>query len=244
MKFDLPKCTLESGRGGDYQLHVSDLSPTQNAVGMDEVKTKTKRIRRRNKKELKHYLYLRPVPVVIGQDKFFLIDRHHMSRSLWEAAGKDNDSGLKRKNVRVVVRVVENWQFIRSPNQFWRAMDKKHWVYPYDHGGGGPLNVKRLKKHVEDLENDPYRSLAWYVRQRFGYFKDPSNPIFAEFKWANFFRTRVELGDEMFDPESGVDLEEVLIEKLDQDDKDEVVAYALALARSNQARGLPGYAGS
>jgi hypothetical protein len=46
MKFDLPKCTLNSTPGCDYQLRVGDLSPTQNAVGMDEVKAKTKKIRR------------------------------------------------------------------------------------------------------------------------------------------------------------------------------------------------------
>jgi hypothetical protein len=105
------------------------------------------------------------------------------------------------------------------------------------------LDRSVLKKHVKDLENDPYCSLAWYVRQRFGYFKDPSNPIFAEFKWANIFRTRVELDDQLFAPKSRVDLEELLIEKLDNDDKAEVIEDAVALARSKQASGLPSYAG-
>lgn len=109
-------------------------------------------------------------------------------------------------------------------------------------GGGGPLNVSRLKKRLQDLQNDPCRSLAWYVRKRFGYFKDSANPIFAEFKWANFFRTRIQLGDALLDPDSGIDLRDILLEELDEDERNEIVDYAVSLARSSQAEELPGYA--
>ncbi len=241
MKFNLPNLDVNSTPGHYYQLLISRLSPTQNAVGMDEVDIKTKKIAGKKEESLKEYLYLRPIPVIIGLDSFFLIDRHHMSRSLWEAAGKKNKAGLTRKNARAVIKVVENWQFITSPKRFWKTMDDNNWVYPYDASGGGPLNVGKLKKHIKDLDNDPYRSLAWYVRKRFGFFKDPANPIFAEFKWADFFRTRVRLSEALFDPESGETIEDVLLEKYDEAVRDEIISFAVALARSSQASSLPGY---
>ena len=241
MDFDLPECTKEGRPGRYYQLHVSKFSPTQNAVGMDEVNLKTAKIRKYDEEKLREYLYLRPVPVVIGQGRFHPIDRHHMLRSLWKAAGRDNEAGLTRDDAQVVVKVVDNWEFIESAKRFWKAMDKNQWVYPFDYGGGGPLNVKELKERIQDLRNDPYRSLAWYVRKRFGYFKDRSNPIFAEFKWANFFRTRVQLGDALLTPDSGEGLEDILIEELDEDDREEAIGYAVALARSKDARDMPGH---
>ena len=241
MDFNLPPCELDSKPGQYCQLRISKFSPTQNAVGLDEVHLKTEKIAGRKKPSLKEYLYSRSVPVIIGLDSFYLIDRHHLVRSLWEAAGDKNKSEMTRKNARAVVKVVENWQFIESPRRFWKAMNKRHWVYPYDSYGGGPLNVGDLESHIKKLINDPYRSLAWYVRKRFGYFKDPSNPIFAEFKWANFFRTRLQLSDALLDPKSEMHLEDVLLEELDEDERDEIVNYAVALARSSQASSLPGY---
>lgn len=241
MDFNLPECDLKSKPGQYYQLSISKFSPTQNAVGLDEVKVKTKKIAGKKKKSLKEYLYVRPVPVIIGLGSFFLIDHHHLLRSLWEAAGEKNASGMTRKDARAVVQVVENWQFITSPKRFWKAMDKNHWVYPYDLGGGGPINISKLEQHIKDLSNDPFRSLAWYVRNQFGYFKDAANPIFAEFKWANFFRTRVQVSEDLLDPKSGVTLEKVLLEKFDKEVRDDIIGYAVALARSSEASSLPGY---
>ena len=83
MKFKLPDLDVDSTPGHYYQCLISDLSPTQNAVGMDEVDIKTKKIAGKKEESLKEYLYLRPIPVIIGLGSFFLIDRHHMSRSLW-----------------------------------------------------------------------------------------------------------------------------------------------------------------
>ncbi len=244
MKFQLPECTLEGQPGQYSELLVSELRPTQNAVGMDEVALKANGIKLKKKKKLQEYLYLRPAPVVIGQGGFYLLDHHHLARALWVAAGEKNAADLTKTNARVVVKVTENWQFIKSAKRFWKAMNKSDWVYPFDHGGGGPLNVNRLKKNIQDMCNDPYRSLAWYVRKRFGYFKDGSNPIFAEFMWANFFRTRVGLGEQLWDPDSEMTLDKLLLEELESQERAEAIDYAVALARSQQASHLPGFAGA
>jgi hypothetical protein len=45
---------------------------------------------------------------------------------------------------------------------------------------------------VKGLVDDPYRSLAGYVRNAGGYVK--TDAVFAEFLWADFFRHRVRIG--------------------------------------------------
>jgi hypothetical protein len=46
---------------------------------------------------------------------------------------------------------------------------------------------------IADLIDDPYRSLAGFVRKRGGFVK--TEKPYVEFAWADFFRTRVRLGD-------------------------------------------------
>ena len=50
-----------------------------------------------------------------------------------------------------------------------------------------------IPEHREKLIDDPYRSLAGYVRNAGGYEKTAA--AFAEFLWADFFRPRVPVGD-------------------------------------------------
>jgi hypothetical protein len=68
--------------------------------------------------------------------------------------------------------------------------------------------------------NDPYRSLAWSARKAGGYNK--VQIPYAEFHWADFLRTRIN-------------------EKLLNENYDEAVKQALALAKSPEAKELPGY---
>ncbi len=77
-----------------------------------------------------------------------------------------------------------------------------------------------LPKHIDQLRDDPYRSLAGYVRNAGGYEKTPT--AFAEFLWADFFRPRVRIGPTRADFE-------VAVKK------------ALTLAGSKEASKLPGY---
>jgi len=96
------------------------------------------------------------------------------------------------------------------------------------------------------LAYDPYRSLAWIVREHHGYIKN--NAPFSEFKWANFFRTRILLdhdilaGKHTFD-DFAFEVDEQGNLELSDDGK-EVIDDALFLAASAEARGLPGFRGS
>lgn len=178
----LPRWEPTYPQGTLARMTVGELKPTQNAVGMDEVWAKVRKIEPMSPSRLGDYLLQRPIPVVNGNgEECYMIDHHHLARALWEAG---------RGDVEVPTVVTENWAVLRD-DRFWKAMARRSWLYPFGGLGAGPTSPEELKPHVKDLDNDLYRSLAWYVRARYGYVKDPANPIFAEFKWASFFRTRV-----------------------------------------------------
>ena len=105
---------------------------------------------------------------------------------------------------------------------FWKKMNSKSWLYPYDENGEGPKPFDQLPATVSDLRDDPYRSLAGAVHDAGGF--DKSHEPFAEFQWANFFRTRIQLGA----GDSAIR---------------HAVKEAKKLARSEAARDLPGYNG-
>jgi len=121
---------------------------------------------------------------------------------------------------RVSMLVLKDMSWL-TPKAFWLAMDVHHWVHPYDQRGVRRL-FTQIPRHLTHLEDDPYRSLAGEVRRAGGYAKD-TEP-FTEFLWADFFRSKVQAA---------------LIKKHFRRAVDE----ALGLARSNDARYLPGWTG-
>lgn len=154
---------------------VLDLRPTQMALGMREVDHRVKKIREFSKKELDDYLGERKVPVVLGpKNRLLIVDRHHMVRACWEADVEE-----------VIVEKMADFSHL-GPAELWKALHEAHWVYPYDQLGNGPHDPIHLPENIKGLADDPYRSLAWAVREDGG-FEKCATP-FSEFKWANFFR--------------------------------------------------------
>jgi len=191
------------------QVGIERLRPTQFAVGYREVDDRAKEIARKSPKKLKAYVEEHLPLIVIGpDDQPYLIDGHHLARAL-----------LKARINSVEVRVEANWRHL-SPAEFWNQMKEHGWVYLYDNRGQGPLDVEKLPKTVTELTDDPYRALAWAVRKRGGL--DKTNGSFDEFKWANFFRSRVPIGSQ-------------------PGDFDRAVKAALKISHSPEAKDLPGY---
>lgn len=104
---------------------------------------------------------------------------------------------------------------------FWYLMMKNNWVYLKDENGVG-ISPKKLPKNMWRLKNDPYRSLAWMARE-YGGFRKVNIP-FSEFQWANFFRKRIKIHHKDHHLHNALQ-------------------KALKLARSKQAKHLPGYKG-
>ncbi|MFZ2013995.1 MAG: ParB/Srx family N-terminal domain-containing protein [Nocardioides sp.] len=229
----LPRLTADTGQGTVAAVRVGELRPTQNAVGMDEVTAKVTRMKPRSEANLQAYLLERTMPVVIGDGGHpHLVDHHHLALALLTAEG----------DVDVPVEVVRNWAPVKGLH-FWRAMARQHWLYPFAPDGAGPIPVARMSKHLSDLGNDIYRSLSWAARSAYAYEKSPDNAIFAEFKWAGFFRTHLIL-EQLLGCTGDCTL--VTLADLERDDPEsmaETRRRLMFLARSPAARTLPGYVG-
>lgn len=240
MDFDLEECTLKTPAGTFAQLKINDLSPTQNAVGFDEVNDKVERFSAKSGSALKDYLLVHSIPIVIGNEsRFYVIDHHHLANALWKVAKGKNKAGLDTSNATVIVQVMRNWRHLQGYH-FWQSMFKARWVHLFDANGGGPISTGNLATQVKDLRNDPYRSLSWYVRKRYGYMKN-SEP-FAEFLWAEFFRHRILLDPGLL--KGDVREEDFLIGGLPEDARTALIDKAWNYTRSPEAAGLPGFLGT
>jgi hypothetical protein len=201
--------------GSDYQdacesAPLVELRPTQMAVGMRSVEAKRQKIERhlRSKRKIRRFLEKRPVPVVLGpDDDYYMIDHHHLSMAL-----------LQTEIDEVFIRVVSDLSDMPR-RKFLRCMAALGWLHAFD-AQGRKVCPTTLPASIDQLRPDPYRDLAWSVRQAGG-FKKTEVP-FVEFAWANFFR---------------VNIPECLLTRNFE------IAHerAVWLARSKAARRLPGF---
>ena len=240
---EFPYCPADARNGEFFKLRVKDLSPTQFADCKAEIADGAARMRKKQKKDpgkLHDYLRVRPIPIVIRSKKFYLVDHHHLVRALY-----DVEHGSRGKNICVYVKVLANANTLEDV-YFWKTMHEQNFVYLFDQSGGGPQQPATLPAHIKDLKFDPYRSLAWIVREHHGYIKN--NAPFSEFKWANFFRTRILLDQDILANKDTFDDFAFAVDERGKleltDDGQEVIEEALYLAASDEARGLPGFRGS
>jgi hypothetical protein len=156
---------------------LSDLHPTQMTVGRREVATKRLEWSALKKKERKQLLEQHWFPVVIGpRQRHYIVDHHHFGLALHE-------EGVKS----VWLMELKDLSWL-EPRQFWSAMDHWQWIHPYD-PDGKRRDFVALPARLQDLLDDPYRSLAGEVRRAGGFAKDTSP--YSEFLWADYFRGKV-----------------------------------------------------
>ncbi len=190
---------------------LSDLRPTQLTVGYAEVLEKRKQWNEMDKKARKDLLARHWFPCILGPGGVhYVVDHHHLGLALIQ-------EGVK--SIWLVVLKDLSWL---EPAQFWRVMDFHQWVHPYDQNGTRH-DYEALPRHLTQLENDPYRSLAGQARVAGAFAKD-SMP-FSEFLWADFFRCKLK-PDMLTQDFAGA------------------LKKAIKLARTEQARYLPGWAGA
>ncbi|MFL9912393.1 ParB-like protein [Paraburkholderia sp. RL17-337-BIB-A] len=157
---------------------------------------------------MKAFLKCAPIPTVIGEhDRHYVIDHHHLARALW-------DGGITKAFATVVA------DLSRLPEgKFWDTVIERRWVHPYDERGILRA-MSAIPDEVSGLTDDPYRSLAAFVRDAGGYVKTPEP--FAEFQWAEFYRTRIPTWTNEFQFNAAVE-------------------QGVHLASSPDARTLPGF---
>lgn len=162
-------CTAQTAVGDFCVLPIDALRPTQSAVGFLQVADDVKSLRK--KKELRKWMKKKLIPVVISPEgEFYLTDRHHTSRALWEA-------GEKTLLVKVIAK-------LDQPARFWPEMQAQHWVYLYDERGNA-ITPAQLPRSIAALSDDPYRALAGFAQDA-GFYKKTS-AYFMEFAWARYF---------------------------------------------------------
>lgn len=191
---------------------ILDLKPTQLAVGMLEVDEKITALKKSGKKKLKKYVEETLVPVVRAPNgELFVVDHHHFLSVCYH---------LDVKKVRVeIVKDLKGSKI--SYRQFWDKMIHDGQTYLFCQFGNGPHREFYLPRDIRGLADDPYRSLAWFVRKA-GAFKN-SDRNFAEFQWANFFRSKK------------------LLNRGGMAKFPSALKKAVELAQSNEAKGLPGF---
>lgn len=194
-----------------HEAEVRKLRPTQITIGFIEVSVKRKDLEALGKRSQREFLAAHLIPAVVGpEERIFITDHHHLARAALELG------------IATAFFLIEADMRQLDYTTFWRTMGEKHWAHPIDqHGARQPFAA--IPKHLEELRDDVYRSVAGFVRTAGGYDKTPT--AFAEFLWADFFRHRIVVGPT-------------------HEDFQRAVAAALALARTPAACALPGYRGS
>ncbi len=189
--------------------NIFELRPTQFSLGLKEVDFKVKKLAGMKSSEQDEFLKDRLVPVVKFREKqYHVVDHHHLVRACWEVDIEE-----------VFVEVIEDFSE-HDEDEFWKKMRTKKLVHLYDQFGKGPHDHTLLPYDIRGLADDPYRSLAWMIREDGGF--DKVETPFFEFKWADFFRDRV------------------LIERTEKG-FDVARKEAMKLAHSEEAKHLPGF---
>jgi hypothetical protein len=208
--FSLPRLRVEARKGKLLSVPLQELRPTQFTVGMRAVAAKKEKVERRarNLRKLRRFLEDRPIPAIRGaNDDLFIIDHHHLSLAL-----------LKSDVEEAFISVVGDFSHL-SRKRFFQKMAGMGMLHAYD-ADGRPVPPTQLPQSLEELRCDPYRDLAWSVREAGGFAK--TRKPYAEFRWADFFRTRI--------PRSTV-----------RRDFEYAHDRAMWLARSREAARMPGY---
>jgi len=191
-----------------HESTIHHLHPTQLTVGMREVHDKMKRLQHMQPHEQQEFMRAHLIPAVLGpQQRLYITDHHHLGRAAYEA------------DVKTGFFEVQADLSALDMDAFWAEMEKSAWVHPLDEFGVRH-HFSSIPNHLEKLKDDPYRSLAGFVRNAGGYEK--THAAFAEFLWADFFRRHIEAED--------------LHHKFDS-----AVERAIALAQSEIASTLPGH---
>ena len=187
---------------------VADLVPTQVTVGMREVDVKRRRWREKHSHDVVNFLNKHRLPVILGPDaRHYLIDRHHLTLALY-------DEGIWE----LPVSIVANMSGL-SYDEFWKTLEGHNLTHPFD-DEGSRRSYDDMPASVDDLIDDPFRSLAGALKRAGGYAKDKAP--FSEFRWADFMRSRIPR--ELIDHHFG-----------------HALALAMNLAQSAEAAALPGW---
>ena len=189
---------------------IADLRPTQITVGLHEVAEKRREWAALSDAERPSFLSRHMIPVLLGpKARPYVLDHHHLVRALHE-------EGCETVQVTITADLS-----VLDRDGFWVFTDNRGWCHPYD-GDGRRVDFDQIPKHIGDLADDPFRSLAGSLRRVGGFAKE--TVPFAEFMWADALRRRIE-------------------RKTVETAFAAALTAALTYAKSHEAKYLPGWCG-
>jgi len=193
-----------------HGVPIMSLRPTQMTVGMREVELKRQGWREQGERRRAKFLGMHLIPVIWGpKEEFYVIDHHHLALAL-------HHEGVEE----ILITVVADLRRL-SRGAFWIYLDNRAWLHPFD-DEGRRRSYSDLPKRLNQLRDDPYRSLAGELRRMGGFAKDTTP--FSEFLWADFLRRRIKT-------------------RLVKSDFATALEKAFKLAKSADADFLPGWCG-
>ncbi len=194
-------------------VSVAGLRPCQLCIGLAEIRHRQADFAGETRKERRRYLRQKPVPLVRdASGSLWMVDRHHRLRGLLELEPDAIAFGY------VILQLASH-----DPGAALEALAQRGWLYLHDGRGQGPWPPERLPQSLLSLDDDPYRSLVWKLKQEKVIAPAPLIP-FHEFRWGAWLRSRC------LPPFSSLCLEPAL-------------PAARALARSTAASRLAGWKG-
>ena len=105
-----------------------------------------------------------------------MVDRHHRLRALLGLDPQATTWGYVIADLEVSDR-----------HAVLQLLDQRGWLYLIDGRGHGPRPAAELPRSLLDLEDDPYRSLVWKLKQE-GLIKPQRQIPYHEFRWGHWLR--------------------------------------------------------
>lgn len=160
------------------EVSLSELRPTQAAIGFEEVTIKRQEWQSLSRPNFKKIINQHWFPGVIGPGgTYYIVDHHHLGMALHlEACSK------------VKLTVLQDFSWL-DQDSFWKLLEFHQWVHPYDEKGKR-ISFQKIPTQISELKDDPYRSLAGIARRSGAFAKDITP--FSEFLWADFYRLRID----------------------------------------------------
>lgn len=186
-----------------------ELRPTQFALGMVQVRSKMAQTRQVPADERTAFMEKLAIVAVRGPGgRLHVIDHHHWTRA-WIELGIEE----------APVRIRADFGALDDLN-FFSEMAERGWIHPYNERGE-KVSIESLPATVADMPDDPYQSLAAFLR--IGGVYDNPGEFNAKFAWADYLRERI-----TGDPGTVEGFAEML-------------ATAYRMAHTQESRSLPGY---
>ncbi|TLG77807.1 ParB-like protein [Methylocystis sp. B8] len=164
-------------------VRLAELQPTQRAVGYGEVRDKRSKWRALSAEVKRDFLASHPFPAIYGPGaKYFIVDGHHLAFALLQE-GVDE----------VSICQIEDLSDLDA-SRFFLALQERGLICP----SGAPQTLSELPRALQDLADDPFRTLTASLRRDCGCPKDQAP--FAEFRWADFLRAHLRLDSQRSEP--------------------------------------------